>query len=596
MASSYPRMSQQFMESFSVLEGVMVFLPIDLQLVKMSTTSSKFDFSLEEKVIKRAKEEAAERILQEKRLKAQEDILQVILSSSEDKDAVIATDAEEVDEDSDEADSSNIVMPIMSLSDAPILEPTQIYTKPAIQNDEGKTTKQFNLSEFEDSNVTPFELVELQTLDDIDELKSVLQPDATSRKKKDKNSNCSTNSAEQELDFSLFDFSSPKADGINSQRKTEVATASLLQGIEGNDTSAENSNCNTTMTNEPTIQSSPPTYSPPLSQSGMTGPVLDTRRYFVEKDDLNTFRPLENSSVPQPLTYQNSNLIKTNSRSLPNLADGGISISSNSVPVSPNNPAQEAVVPTSRINNIMKQFQFTRISNAEQIKQSNSLPHDVQVQDQVQVQSLDFENPTLDIPKLSRHSMAPQLTNSPQTMIQSYSQAETNIPYQAGFNRIEESKNNRPIYSSPPTHSIAQSQPLSLPIDKSTSVRYNQSQNSSLPPPTVNLSADQTKLLNQMTGMGFPSARAARAIQKFKNNEKEVIDFLVQVQQVTEKGFDAEDVELALEYNQFDSSKAVSYLELFYKWKELGFAHKKIHDALKETDRENENVFEYLTA
>eukprot|EP00794_Sanderia_malayensis_P013694 gene13694-15121_t len=596
MASSYPRMSQQFMESFSVLEGVMVFLPIDLQLVKMSTTSSKFDFSLEEKVIKRAKEEAAERILQEKRLKAQEDILQVILSSSEDKDAVIATDAEEVDEDSDEADSSNIVMPIMSLSDAPILEPTQIYTKPAIKNDEGKTTKQFNLSEFEDSNVTPFELVELQTLDDIDELKSVLQPDATSRKKKDKNSNCSTNSAEQELDFSLFDFSSPKADGINSQRKTEVATASLLQGIEGNDTSAENSNCNTTMTNEPTIQSSPPTYSPPLSQSGMTGPVLDTRRYFVEKDDLNTFRPLENSSVPQPLTYQNSNLIKTNSRSLPNLADGGISISSNSVPVSPNNPAQEAVVPTSRINNIMKQFQFTRISNAEQIKQSNSLPHDVQVQDQVQVQSLDFENPTLDIPKLSRHSMAPQLTNSPQTMIQSYSQAETNIPYQAGFNRIEESKNNRPIYSSPPTHSIAQSQPLSLPIDKSTSVRYNQSQNSSLPPPTVNLSADETKLLNQMTGMGFPSARAARAIQKFKNNEKEVIDFLVQVQQVTEKGFDAEDVELALEYNQFDSSKAVSYLELFYKWKELGFAHKKIHDALKETDRENENVFEYLTA
>ncbi len=105
---------------------------------------------------------------------------------------------------------------------------------------------------------------------------------------------------------------------------------------------------------------------------------------------------------------------------------------------------------------------------------------------------------------------------------------------------------------------------------------------------------------------------------------------MVQTQQIEDEGFNGDDVEIALENSKYDTEKvlffdilkavticelcnihfcigagysysnivfsqAVSYLELVNKWKELGFPPQKIHDALKNTDRENENVFEYLT-
>ena len=41
--------------------------------------------------------------------------------------------------------------------------------------------------------------------------------------------------------------------------------------------------------------------------------------------------------------------------------------------------------------------------------------------------------------------------------------------------------------------------------------------------------------------------------------------------------------------------QALNYLNLVNKWKELGFPVQKIHNALKNTDKDNEAVIEYLT-
>ena len=56
----------------------------------------------------------------------------------------------------------------------------------------GKGKNAFDISDFEGDTSTPFELVELQTINDMDELKNVLQPNAVVTASMDNSSNCNS--------------------------------------------------------------------------------------------------------------------------------------------------------------------------------------------------------------------------------------------------------------------------------------------------------------------------------------------------------------------------------------------------------------------
>ena len=121
---------------------------------------------------------------------------------------------------------------INRIEEAPILEPVRIQYGPLIPKGNINKQTDFNFSEFEDNSATPFELVELQTLDDIDELKSVLQPNSV-KTAKSINSNVTrpnTKTAD-DIDFSIFN-APVTASNIKTSAASPVVTGSLLQGLE----------------------------------------------------------------------------------------------------------------------------------------------------------------------------------------------------------------------------------------------------------------------------------------------------------------------------------------------------------------------------
>ena len=120
------------------------------------------------------------------------------------------------------------------IEEAPILEPVRIQYGSLIAKGSISKQSNFNFSEFEDNSATPFELVELQTIDDIDELKSVLQPNCVKTSVNSKVIRPNTKTAD-DLDFSIFN--TPVTANIikTSTASPVVVTGSLLQGLENED-------------------------------------------------------------------------------------------------------------------------------------------------------------------------------------------------------------------------------------------------------------------------------------------------------------------------------------------------------------------------
>ena len=121
---------------------------------------------------------------------------------------------------------------INDIKEAPILEPVKMNHGPLVARGSKNVRREFNFSEFEDISATPFELVELQTLDDISELKSVLQPDCAKNKKPLKSrQRASITKPDDDIDFSIFN--TPYTSSMPSESTaTSIATASLIQGLE----------------------------------------------------------------------------------------------------------------------------------------------------------------------------------------------------------------------------------------------------------------------------------------------------------------------------------------------------------------------------
>ena len=400
-----------------------------------------------------------------------------------------------------------------NLSEAPILEPVRINSDPLAQETKAKANvfKDFNFSEFEDNSATPFELVELQTLDDIDELKSVLQPESLKNGPNKKKTSVEGRKPDADIDFSIFDTPVVTSKENSSTKNRQVATASLLHGIEPDAIAAPypftatcysstatsyssavssrfssdlptsvmssemplESRFNLLTSKASTAQNSPRSFMPSsysvahtspnssgrygpaaFSTGNMTAyasaqfgpqstsitgvrninspsstPVIDSSRNVNGRTntpgmDSHGFdsRPHGNfnnygRSVPEAQGFSpvydveglnnfrsSTNLNKSNSKSLPNLAESALPTAVQSTS-SPPFGTPEPVVSRSRIDNIMKQFQFNRMREFDGNAAQN------------EPQSISQASNVLDsvIPEarpLSRHGALPPLPSS----------------------------------------------------------------------------------------------------------------------------------------------------------------------------------------
>nr|KAG5703654.1 hypothetical protein BaRGS_002528 [Batillaria attramentaria] len=113
--------------------------------------------------------------------------------------------------------------------------------------------------------------------------------------------------------------------------------------------------------------------------------------------------------------------------------------------------------------------------------------------------------------------------------------------------------------------------------------------------PYNSLSHEAKAFVNNLTSMGFSRSRAARAVQKFGADEREVLDHLLNVDKLVEKKFKPELAETGLQLFRNDIKKAEQFLDLYQQFQELGFTGERIQTALVKHQLDRDKALDYLT-
>ena len=112
-----------------------------------------------------------------------------------------------------------------------------------------------------------------------------------------------------------------------------------------------------------------------------------------------------------------------------------------------------------------------------------------------------------------------------------------------------------------------------------------------------NFSSAETRLVDQLSNMGFPRERAAKVVKRLGPNEKDVVDQLLTSQKCIDLGFKAEHVELALDVlePQKDFHQHLQkHLELFNQLLALGFPEERIGSALIAVSHDRDKAIDIL--
>ncbi|KAL8616700.1 hypothetical protein ACOMHN_031682 [Nucella lapillus] len=113
--------------------------------------------------------------------------------------------------------------------------------------------------------------------------------------------------------------------------------------------------------------------------------------------------------------------------------------------------------------------------------------------------------------------------------------------------------------------------------------------------PYPRLSNEARTFVNKLTSMGFSRSRASRAVEKFGNDEREVLDHMFNVDKLMEKKFSPSLAEMSLQLFKNDMKKAERFLDLFQQFRELGFTSERIQTALVKHELDRDKALDYLT-
>ncbi|KAJ7365757.1 Ubiquitin-associated protein 1 [Desmophyllum pertusum] len=115
---------------------------------------------------------------------------------------------------------------------------------------------------------------------------------------------------------------------------------------------------------------------------------------------------------------------------------------------------------------------------------------------------------------------------------------------------------------------------------------------SNLPDPWPVLDESEQLFVRNIASMGFPNPRVSRAVQRLGMKEREVMDFLLSTNELSEI-YPPDNVEVALVYNA-EKAKAIEFLELVKTFKEYGFKEDNIMECLQVANNDSEKALEYL--
>jgi len=121
-------------------------------------------------------------------------------------------------------------------------------------------------------------------------------------------------------------------------------------------------------------------------------------------------------------------------------------------------------------------------------------------------------------------------------------------------------------------------------------------ENCGLSDPYSQLSRDAQVFTDNLSSMGFLRARVARAVLKFGQDEREVVDHLLAVDSLVEKKFAPVLVEEALHAHKNDIAKSDKYLTMLIQFEELGFTRDNVKEALMTAEMDHDKTLDLLTS
>ncbi|KAG8225416.1 hypothetical protein J437_LFUL004616 [Ladona fulva] len=119
---------------------------------------------------------------------------------------------------------------------------------------------------------------------------------------------------------------------------------------------------------------------------------------------------------------------------------------------------------------------------------------------------------------------------------------------------------------------------------------------SSLQNPFAELPSTGQRLVRHISEMGFSIPRVSRACQIFGEDDKKIVEYLLQVQSLEEKNYPSDLVEKSLIANNFDEVESINYMKLVSQLMDLGFSENRVIEALKMHENDGEKALDYLVS
>lgn len=117
---------------------------------------------------------------------------------------------------------------------------------------------------------------------------------------------------------------------------------------------------------------------------------------------------------------------------------------------------------------------------------------------------------------------------------------------------------------------------------------------SKLPNPFCNLNPNAQALVKHISEMGFALPRVARACQLFGEDDKKIVEYLLQVQSLEEKNYPGDRVEKALLLNRFNNEHTIKYLNALTQLLDLGFPEDHVSEALVMFNNDRDKALDKL--
>lgn len=402
----------------------------------------------------------------------------------------------------------------------------------------GKGKNAFDISDFEGDTSTPFELVELQTINDMDELKNVLQPNAV---------------VTTTIENSSTSNTSGKSNVSSSGSSINLSTNSTLSSSESS------------LVNISGLNLADSTLTPVSGFSNMTftssNPVMDHSGLLLDFGEPQTSVPAVDNLSTSTGSIQSSTLSNT-------------SLNSENRPISRGRllPPIGQTVSSSGPQQPQMHQSFPAVPTVSAHSSSSRIP----------VPGGIYSIPNITSPPQEPHNStegqnrcdnSPSVSTSPRDQL-------WNMPRSPDFQNV----GGRYPSPLPPIGGSC------LETDNKQSV----SGQSSLPDPWPVLNDTERAFAEKFVGMGFPTPRVARAVQRLGTKDKEVIEFLVNVEELCQNAsYSPDSVEVALVFNP-EKAKAIEFLELLKTFKEYGFNEDNIHECLRAANNDREKTLEYL--